>query len=414
MSAMETYLVGGAVRDRLLQLPIHERDWVVVGATAETMLARGFKPVGKDFPVFLHPDSGEEYALARTERKSGHGYYGFETNAAPHVSLEDDLKRRDLTINAMAETPGGELVDPYGGRRDLEARVLRHVSPAFEEDPLRVLRVARFAARFASLGFRIAPETLALMQRMADSGELATLVPERVWKETSRALSGPAPRVYFQTLRDCRALAAVFPEIDALFGVPQPPKHHPEVDVGVHTLMVLDQATRMSDELAVRFAALVHDLGKADTPADILPSHHGHEARGVEHVNALCRRLRLPKALRELGAVVSRWHLHCHRAKQLQPKTLLKLLEGTDAFRRPARFEQFLLVCEADARGRAGLEQRDYPQPDYLRKALAAAQAVKARELAEAGYTGAQLGRELRRLRQQAIKTFKNDHVGAA
>lgn len=410
MSAMETYLVGGAVRDRLLNLPVGERDWVVTGATPEEMRARGFRPVGKDFPVFLHPDSNEEYALARTERKSGRGYYGFETNVAPDVTLEDDLKRRDLTINAIAETPDGELIDPYGGRRDLDARLLRHVSPAFEEDPLRVLRVARFAARFAPLGFRIAPETLALMRRMAASGELDALVPERVWKETARALLGDAPQVYFRTLRECGALAAVFPEIDALFGVPQPPKHHPEIDCGVHTLMVVEQATRLSDELAVRFAALVHDLGKADTPADILPSHHGHEARGVKHVEALCTRLRTPRALRDLGVIVARWHLHCHRADKLKPDTVLNLFEGADAFRRPDRFEQFLLVCEADARGRAGLENRDYPQPDFLRGALQAAQAVEARELAEKGYEGAALGEVLRRLRRDAIANFKVDH----
>ncbi|HET6655525.1 MAG TPA: multifunctional CCA addition/repair protein [Gammaproteobacteria bacterium] len=405
---MEIYLVGGAVRDRLLQLPVSEQDWVVVGATPDDMLARDFRPVGKDFPVFLHPETNEEYALARTERKSGRGYYGFEVDASTGVTLEDDLRRRDLTINAMAQTPDGELIDPYGGQRDLDARVLRHVSPAFEEDPLRVLRVARFAARFATLGFSIAPETLALMRRMADSGELATLVPERVWKETSRALMDETPRVYFQTLRECGALAAVFPEVDALFGVPQPPKHHPEVDTGVHVLMVIDQAARLSSDLAVRFGALVHDLGKADTPADVLPSHHGHEARGVKHVEALCRRLRTPRALRDLGVIVSRWHLHCHRADQLKPDTVLKVFEGTDAFRRPERFEQFLLVCEADARGRAGLENRDYPQPDYLRGALKAAQAVDARQLAEEGLAGAALGQRLRELRREAIAGFKN------
>ncbi|HET7371383.1 MAG TPA: multifunctional CCA addition/repair protein [Gammaproteobacteria bacterium] len=407
---MEIYLVGGAVRDRLLQLPVSEQDWVVVGATADDMRSRGFRPVGKDFPVFLHPDTSEEYALARTERKSGRGYYGFEVDASAGVTLEDDLRRRDLTINAMAQAPDGELIDPYGGRRDLEGRVLRHVSPAFEEDPLRVLRVARFAARFAPLGFTIAPETLALMRRMADSGELATLVPERVWKETSRALMADAAGIYFRTLRDCGALAAVFPEVDALFGVPQPPKHHPEVDTGVHTLMVIEQATRLSDDLAVRFAALVHDLGKADTPADILPSHHGHEGRGIKHVEALCQRLRIPKALRDLGVIVSRWHLHCHRADQLKPETVLKLFEGVDAFRRPERFEQFLLVCEADARGRAGLEDRDYPQPDYLRGALKAAQTVDARQLAEEGYSGSELGEQLRKLRRNAIAGFKAEY----
>ncbi|HET6724609.1 MAG TPA: multifunctional CCA addition/repair protein [Gammaproteobacteria bacterium] len=408
---METYLVGGAVRDRLLELPVTERDWVVVGASADEMRAHGFKPVGKDFPVFLHPETGEEYALARTERKSGRGYYGFDVNASPDVTLEADLQRRDLTINAIAEAPDGALIDPYGGRADLEARVLRHVSAAFEEDPLRVLRAARFAARFAALGFTIAPETLALMRRMAESGELDTLTPERVWQETRRALTSDAPRVYFQTLRDCGALAAVFPEVDALFGVPQPPKHHPEIDAGLHTLMVVEQAAKLTDDTAVRFAALVHDLGKADTPADVLPSHHGHEARGVARVEALCERLRAPRALRDLGVVVARWHLHCHRARELRPETLLKLFEGVDAFRRPARFEQFLLTCEADARGRAGLEDREYPQPVYLRGALKVAQAVDARELAEEGFKGAALGEELRKLRCEAIAAFKTNSI---
>lgn len=404
---MQIYLVGGAVRDQLLNLPVRERDWVVVGATPDDMLARGFRQVGKDFPVFLHPDTGEEYALARTERKSGKGYYGFEVYAAPDVTLTADLERRDLTINAIAQAPDGERIDPYGGRADLEARVLRHVSAAFEEDPLRVLRVARFAARFAALGFAVADETLDLMRRMVASGELDTLTPERVWRETRRALETERPDIYFRLLRECGALAVVFPEIDALFGVPQPPKHHPEIDTGVHILMVLRQAVRLTDDLPVRFAALVHDLGKADTPADVLPSHHGHEARGAKHVDALCRRLRIPNELRELGVLVARYHLHCHRADQLRPETLLKLLEDADAFRRPARFEQFLLACEADARGRKGLEDRPYPQPDYLRGALKVAGAIEGRQLADEGYAGAELGRRLRELRRAAIAAFK-------
>jgi tRNA nucleotidyltransferase (CCA-adding enzyme) len=410
MSAMKTYLVGGAVRDRLLDLPVAEQDWVVVGASADDMLAAGFKPVGKDFPVFLHPDSGEEYALARTERKRGHGYHGFEVHAAPDVGLADDLKRRDLTINAIAQSDGGELIDPYGGRADLDARLLRHVSPAFEEDPLRVLRVARFAARFAPLGFTIAPDTLELMHRMAASGELDTLVAERVWKETRRALALDAPRVYFQTLRDCGALAAVFPEIDALFGVVQPPRHHPEIDAGVHTLMVVDQAARLTGDVAVRFAALVHDLGKARTPQDILPSHHGHEARGVKQVKTLSKRLRVPAEYRNLGMVVARWHLHCHRARELTAKTVLNLLQSVDAFRRPARFDQFLLACEADARGRTGFEDRDYPQPAYLRGALDATREVDVQELVEAGYEGAELGRRLNDARRRAIARYKNNY----
>jgi tRNA nucleotidyltransferase (CCA-adding enzyme) len=404
---MQIYLVGGAVRDRLLNLPVKERDWVVVGATPDELRAQGYRQVGKDFPVFIHPDSGEEYALARTERKSGRGYYGFEVHAAPDVTLEDDLRRRDLTINAIAETVDGETVDPYGGRRDMEARVLRHVSPAFEEDPLRVLRVARFAARFAVLGFRIAPETLALMRRMAATGELDTLVSERVWQETRRALETVSPAVYFEVLRECGALKIVFPEIDALFGVPQPPKYHPEIDCGVHTLMVVEQAAQLSDDLAVRFGALVHDLGKADTPPEILPSHHGHEERGVERVRSLCARLRIPVELRELGELVARYHLHCHRADQLRPETLLKLLEGADAFRRPERFEQFLLVCEADARGRKGFEDRPYPQPNYLRGALRAAQAIQGRELAAQGLSGAALGEMLHQARQQVLAVYK-------
>lgn len=404
---MKTYLVGGAVRDNLLQLPVREHDWVVVGASADELISQGFRPVGKDFPVFLHPDTHEEYALARTERKSGHGYYGFDIHAAPDVTLEDDLKRRDLTINAIAQTESGEWVDPYGGQQDLKSRVLRHVSPAFSEDPLRVLRVARFAARFAPLGFKVAPETLELMRTMAASGELTTLVAERVWKETHRALLSEAPWVYFQTLRACGALAVIFPEVDALFGVPQPPKHHPEVDTGTHVMLAIEQACRLSNDLPVRFATLVHDLGKADTPADILPSHHGHEQRGVKHIKTLCRRLKIPRALCDLGTLVSYWHLHCHRALELKPETLLKLLEGTDAFRRPARFEQFLLVCEADARGRKGLENRAYPQPDYLRGALTAAQSIEPKKLVEEGYKGVELGKELHQRRQHAIATFK-------
>ncbi|MGH8413929.1 MAG: multifunctional CCA addition/repair protein [Gammaproteobacteria bacterium] len=398
---MQTYLVGGAVRDELLGLPVKERDWVVVGATPAEMAARGFKPVGKDFPVFLHPESHEEYALARTERKTGPGYHGFEFHSAPDVTLEDDLRRRDLTINAMAQDAHGKLIDPYGGKRDLDARLLRHVSPAFSEDPVRLLRVARLAARFSALGFKLAPETLALMHEMATNGEVDALIAERVWQETAKALATKKPSVFFNVLRECGALKRVFPEIDRLFGVPQPEKHHPEIDTGVHVLMVLDQAARLSSDIAVRFAALVHDLGKGSTPADVLPHHYGHEERSVKLVEALCERLRVPRDYRELALLVAQYHGLVHRAQELRAETLLKLLQNTDAFRRPERFAQFLLACEADARGRKNLEDAPYPQAEYLRTALAAAGAVKA----PAAGSGAEIGVQLHAARLEAIRT---------
>ncbi|MGA9855235.1 MAG: multifunctional CCA addition/repair protein [Gammaproteobacteria bacterium] len=401
---MKTYLVGGAVRDRLLGLPVKERDYVVVGATPTEMSARGFKPVGKDFPVFLHPDTHAEYALARTERKTGRGYHGFEFFSAPEVTLEEDLRRRDLTINAMAEDPKGSLLDPYHGQRDLKARVLRHVSPAFVEDPVRVLRVARFAARFAPLGFKVADETLALMRSMSDNGEVDALVPERIWQETYRALQTDTPAVFFQTLRACGALARVFPEIDRLFGVPQPEKHHPEIDTGVHVMLVLEQAARLSDDMAVRFAALTHDLGKGTTPADVLPHHYGHEERSVKLVAALCERLRVPRDNRELAVLAARYHGLAHRAQELRADTLLKLFTGCDAFRRPQRFEQFLLVCEADARGRLGMEHAAYPQAAYLRTALNAASAVDMQSLGGEKLEGAEIGARLQRARLDVIK----------
>lgn len=379
---MKVYLVGGAVRDAALNIPVHERDWCVTGATPEDMQAQGFRPVGRDFPVFLHPDTGEEYALARTERKTAAGYHGFAFHAAPDVRIEDDLRRRDLTINAMARDEDGTLIDPYGGMRDIEARLLRHVSEAFVEDPVRILRVARFAARFRPLGFRVADETMTLMRDIVAAGEADALVADRVWKETERALIAGGSRVYFETLRECGALAVVFPEIDALFGVPQPPRYHPEIDTGLHTMMVLDQAEKLSDSLEVRFAALVHDLGKATTPADRLPGHRGHEQRGVAIIRRMGERLPLPKACRELGSKVSEFHLHCHRAMELRADTILRVIEALDGFRRPERFEQFLLCCEADARGRTGFEDRDYPQADYLRAALAAANSVDAGAIA--------------------------------
>jgi tRNA nucleotidyltransferase (CCA-adding enzyme) len=377
---MKTYIVGGAVRDRLLGLPVADRDHVVVGARPDDMVALGFQPVGKDFPVFLHPQTHEEYALARTERKSGHGYKGFKVYAAPEVTLEEDLLRRDLTINAMAEDATGTLVDPYGGQRDLAAKTFRHVSEAFAEDPVRILRVARFAARFTD--FSVAPETLALMRQMVDSGEIDALVPERVWQEVARGLLDVQPSRMFLALRDCGALARLFPEIDRLFGVPQPPEHHPEIDTGVHVMRVVDWAARQGASLAVRFAALTHDLGKGATPPEQWPRHHGHEAAGAELVRALCERIRVPADCRDLAVAVAREHGHVHRALELRPGTLVELLERVDAFRRPGRFEEFLLACESDFRGRPGYEAKPYPEPDYLRQALMAAQAIDAAEVA--------------------------------
>ncbi|MCA1799114.1 MAG: multifunctional CCA addition/repair protein [Xanthomonadaceae bacterium] len=400
---MKTFKVGGAIRDRLLGLEPNTDDYVVVGATVDEMLAQGFRPVGRDFPVFLHPETGDEYALARTERKSGPGYRGFVVHAAPDVTLADDLARRDLTVNAIAEDADGTLVDPHGGRADLEAKLLRHVSPAFVEDPVRILRAARFAARFHGLGFRVAPETTALMRDMVAAGEADALVPERVWQETLRALRTDHPQVFFEVLRACGALARVFPEVDRLFGVPQPPKHHPEVDTGIHTMMVLAQAARLTSDEQVRFAALVHDLGKGTTPADQLPKHHGHEQRGVALVRKLAQRLKVPRDFAALGEQVSRYHLHCHRAHELRADTIVELLEALDAFRRPNRFDQFLLACEADARGRTGLEERDYPQPELLRGALRAAAAVDVAPLMEQGLAGAELGAALRAARVSAV-----------
>lgn len=406
---MEIYLVGGAVRDELLGLPVAERDWCVVGATPDEMKSLGYRQVGKDFPVFLHPETGEEYALARTERKTGPGYHGFEFHTSPDVTIEDDLARRDITINAMAKDADGNLVDPFDGRADLENRLLRHVSDAFTEDPVRVLRVAKFAARFQRLSFTIADETLELMAAMVDSGEVDKLVPHRVWKETEAALGGPAPRVFFEVLRDCGALAVIFPEIEALFGVPQPPQWHPEIDCGVHAMMVVDQATRLSPEVDVRFAALVHDLGKATTPKSKLPSHPGHEKRSVRLINVMASRLPVPAACRELALLVAEFHGHSHKAFELRAATILKVLERVDAFRRPDRFEKFLLACEADSRGRTGFEERPYPQAEYLLGARDAAAKISAREFVREGLEGAQIGEALRRKRLQAISAYKAD-----
>jgi tRNA nucleotidyltransferase (CCA-adding enzyme) len=401
---MQIYLVGGAVRDELLGLPVRERDWVVVGARAEELQAQGFKPVGKDFPVFLHPRNGEEYALARTERKTGPGYRGFETLFSPDVTLEQDLERRDLTINAIAKDPdGGGLIDPFGGQRDLGERVLRHVSGAFVEDPVRVLRVARFAARFAPLGFKVAPETLDLMREIAARGELDTLVSERVWQETQRALEMPAPARFFEVLRDANALPIIFPELHALFGVPQPEQWHPEIDTGVHTLMVLEQAAKLSDDPVVRLAALTHDLGKGTTPPSEWPRHIAHEQRGVALVEALCDRLKIPNAYRELAVLVSRYHLDAHRVTELRDNTLLELLERLDAFRRPARFEQWVLACEADARGRKGLENREYPQADHLRRARDTVAKVTLDPAERDGLDGPKIAEKLRKERLAAL-----------
>jgi len=402
---MKVYLVGGAVRDKRLGLPVQDRDWVVVGATPAEMAAQGYKPVGADFPVFLHPQTKEEYALARTERKQGHGYKGFTVYSAPDVTLEDDLRRRDLTINALAEDEQGNLVDPYGGAADLAAGILRHVSDAFGEDPLRVLRVARFAARFAPRGFRVADETLALMRQMAQSGELSHLVPERVWQEVERALGEPAPDQFFSVLREIGALAVLFPEIEALFGVPQPVEHHPENDTGEHVLLVLKAAARLSDDPRIRFAALTHDLGKGVTPRAEWPKHHGHEQRGAELVQEMCARLRAPNEFRDLAVAVARYHGLLHRIDELRPGTILELLEATGLLRRPERLDSFVAACEADFLGRPGYENKPYPQADRLRRALAAASAVESgRIAAEVGGNGEQIADRIRQARIQAIK----------
>ncbi|CAI1748591.1 multifunctional CCA addition/repair protein [Serratia fonticola] len=404
---MNIYLVGGAVRDTLLNLPVVDHDWVVVGATPADLSALGYQQVGKDFPVFLNPQTHEEYALARTERKSGQGYTGFTCYAAPDVTLEEDLLRRDLTINAMARSDDGVLVDPYNGKADLDARLLRHVSDAFGEDPLRVLRVARFAARFASLGFTVAPETSALMQQMAESGELASLTAERVWKETEKALQSQSPQVYFQVLRDCGALKVLFPEINALFGVPAPEKWHPEIDTGVHTLMTLAIATQLSPEVDIRFSALCHDLGKGLTPQELWPHHYGHGPAGVRLVEKLCQRLRVPNPVRELAKLVAEYHDLIHTVNKLRPETLLKLFDAIDVWRKPQRLEQMILTSEADARGRTGFENNPYPQGDYLRQAYQVANAVSVKEVVESGLQGLAIRDEVKRRRQQALADWK-------
>ena len=405
---MKVYLVGGAVRDALLGRAVKERDWVVVGATPAELEALGYSPVGREFPVFLHPQTHEEYALARLERKVAPGYRGFVADFAPTVSLEDDLLRRDLTVNAIAQDADGTLIDPHGGRRDLAARLLRHVSPAFAEDPVRILRVARFLARFAPLGFSVAPETMDLMRGMVASGEVDALVPERVWKEMEKALGEPRPDAFVTVLRDCGALAKLLPEVDALFGVPQPERWHPEIDTGVHVLMALRIAAARGASAAIAFAVLVHDLGKALTPPQELPQHKGHEDAGLPRVRQLAERLRVPTEFRDLALLVSRFHTHVHRALELRAGTVLELLESADAFRRPERFAAFLEACECDARGRTGLEQRDYPQRARLEAMHAAALAVTLDDAERAQFTGPKFGERLRAKRLAAIAALRD------
>jgi tRNA nucleotidyltransferase (CCA-adding enzyme) len=381
---MKVYLVGGAVRDDLLGRPVGERDYVVVGATPQDLISRGYRQVGRDFPVFLHPQTKHEYALARTERKTAPGYRGFVVHADPDVTLEEDLRRRDLTINALARDEQGTLIDYFGGRSDLDDRVLRHISTAFAEDPVRILRVARFAARYAALGFRVADETMTLMRAMVENGEADALVPERVWQELVKALNEAEPSRFFGVLRECGALARLFPEVDRLFGVPQPAKWHPEIDTGAHTMMVLDMAARLSADPEVVFAALTHDLGKGTTPPDILPRHSGHEQRSVELIDQLCARLKAPRRFCELARVAARYHGKVHKVDELRPGTIVDMFQGADAFRRPERFEQVLRTCEADYRGRGGYQEREYPQAEYLRRLLLAVKGVDVASIAAA------------------------------
>lgn len=404
---MNIYIVGGAVRDELLGRPVVDRDYVVVGASPQAMLDKGFRPVGKDFPVFLHPETQEEYALARTERKTGHGYHGFAFHAAPDVTLEQDLARRDLTINAMARAADGTLIDPFCGQRDLKAKILRHVGPAFAEDPVRILRIARFAARFGD--FSLAPETLELMRGMVAAGEADHLVAERVWQELARGLMEALPSRMFAVLRECGALARLLPEVEALFGVPQRADYHPEIDTGVHTLMVVDEAARRNFALPVRFAALTHDLGKATTPADILPRHHGHEARSVRLVGALCERLRVPGDCRDLALLAARYHGDIHRAAELRATTLVTLLERTDALRRPERFSQLLQACQCDFNGRLGWQDRPYDSPQHLLAVLAAVNAVAAGKIAAACDDKAKIPERIHAARVAAVKRLLDE-----
>ncbi|WP_318517683.1 multifunctional CCA addition/repair protein [Photobacterium leiognathi] len=400
---MQTYLVGGAVRDTLLGLTVTDKDWVVVGTTPEAMLAAGFEQIGSDFPVFLHPKTKQEHALARTERKSGHGYTGFVCYSAPDVTLEQDLLRRDLTINAIAQAPNGDLIDPYHGQQDITDKVLRHVSPAFAEDPLRVLRVARFAARFAHLGFTVAPETMALMQEMVVSGELASLTPERVWKEWEKSLSSDDPQMFLTVLRQCGALAIVMPEIDALFGVPQPEKWHPEIDCGIHTLLVAKKAAELSTDKTIRFAAQIHDLGKALSPKDDLPHHKMHCRDGIKPIKALCQRLRVPNEYRDLALLVCEQHTKIHHAEEMRADTFIKIFDQIDAWRKPERVAQLATCCRADARGRTHFEQTPYPQADIFQAVFAIAQQVDVKAIVAAGFKGAEIREQLAAKRIEAV-----------
>jgi len=406
---MQVFLVGGAVRDQLLQLKVKDRDYVVIGTTPATLLQLGYQQVGKDFPVFLHPETGEEYALARTERKQGAGYTGFSCYSGEDVTLNDDLLRRDLTINAMALSPQGELIDPYHGLRDLKDKKLRHVSPAFSEDPLRVLRVARFAARFHQLGFTIAAQTFALMQQLTQSGELSHLTAERVWQETAKALQTDSPQIYFKVLRECGALAILFPEIDALFGIPAPAKWHPEIDTGIHTLMVVEQAAKLSDAIAFRFACLVHDLGKALTPKENWPSHKGHGFLGLAAIRALCLRLRVPNECRDLALLVSEHHTVIHNAFELKAVTLIKLMDKNDAWRKPQRFQQMLQCCVADSKGRTGFEEKEYPSADYIWQAFQLAAQVDVQDIIAQGVTGAEIKEALLQARILVVKQYQDE-----
>ena len=401
---MKTYLVGGAVRDQLLNYPVIERDWVVVGATVDDMLKLGYQQVGKDFPVFLHPETKDEHALARTERNTAPGYKGFEVHASPDVSLEEDLIRRDLTINAIAQDEQGEIYDPYNGLQDIKSKTLRHISSAFCEDPVRILRVARFAARYAHLGFTVAAETMQLMTDMVNNGETDALVAERVWQEFYKALCERNPETFLLVLRECGALKVILPEIDCLFGVPQPEEHHPEIDTGVHTIMVLQQACKLTRDPITRFAALCHDFGKGLTPREEWPHHYGHESNGIKPVQQLCKRLRIPNEYKELAVITAEYHLHVHRAFELKKETLLKTIEKLDGLRKPDRYEQFLLACTADSRGRTGYENRDYPEADYYRKALSIIKNVDIQPLKEAGLKGGEMAAAIHTARLSALK----------
>jgi tRNA nucleotidyltransferase (CCA-adding enzyme) len=407
---MEIYLVGGAVRDKLLGLPVLEKDWVVIGESPDSMLKQGFRPVGKDFPVFLHPQSHDEYALARTERKTAPGYKGFAVHASPEVTLEQDLIRRDLTINAMAMTPLGQLIDPYGGQQDLENRVFRHISPAFAEDPVRILRVARFAARYKHLGFTLAEETRELMQSMVAAGEVDYLVPERVWAELLKALKEQSPSAFFYILKDCTALEKIFPEINCLFGVPQPEKYHPEIDTGLHCMLCLEQAAQLSATPEVRFAALVHDMGKGITPKDIWPHHYGHEENGLRVLEKLCARLRVPNSFKALAMLVMQYHTHCHKVFELRASTLTDVLAALGAFKANNALPEFLLACEADAKGRTGFEHVPYPQAKMIKLAAKSAASVDTSAILNSELQGAQIGAAIRRLRIKAVADVINSY----